>query len=115
MTNRFAVQAIACAALLGTIAAPARAQAVVAAWGNVEGVRVGGEVIPFETSLCTVNGAGVVAARTQKERQQPRYSRSGARRTVASRLGVFTINEVVEDVRAGRVTLDVRFTADSAT
>jgi hypothetical protein len=107
-------------ALLGasasaTLAAPLGAQAVVAAWGNVEGIRLGGEVIPFETSLCTVNGAGVVAARTQKERQQPRYSRSGTRRTVTSRLGALSISEVVDDVRPGEVTLDVRFTADSAT
>ena len=109
------VGALVSAMALGAAARPARAQAVVAAWGNVEGIRVDGEVIPFETSLCTVNGAGVVAARTQKERQQPRYSRSGMRRTVASRLGVLTIDEVVEDVRPGRVTLDVRFTADSAT
>ena len=113
--RRLALIALACTAPVITLAAPVRAQAVVAAWGNVEGIRVDGEVIPFETSLCTVNGAGVVAARTQKERQQPRYSRTGTRRTVTSRLGALSISEVVEDVRAGEVTLDVRFTADSAT
>ncbi|MEO8561194.1 MAG: hypothetical protein ABI601_03905 [bacterium] len=115
MTKQFAVFALVSAATLGMSTNPASAQAVVAAWGNVEGIRVDGEVIPFETSLCTVNGAGVVSARTQKERQQPRYSRAGARRIIGSRLGVFSIAEVVEDVRPGEVTLDVRFTADSAT
>ncbi|HEV7991453.1 MAG TPA: hypothetical protein VGP25_06480 [Gemmatimonadaceae bacterium] len=115
MMERFVLRVVVGAAALGTLAAPARAQAVVAAWGNVEGIRVDGEVIPFETSLCTVNAAGVVSARTQKERQQPRYSRSGSRRTITSRLGPISISEVVEDVRRGVVTLDVRFTADSAT
>ena len=115
MVRRFALCALACGVTLGPLAGRATAQAVVAAWGNVEGLRVDGEVIPFETSLCAVNGAGVVASRTQKERQQPRYSRAGARHTITSRLNPFSIEEVVEDVRAGRATLDVRFTADSAT
>jgi hypothetical protein len=114
-TERFAVRALLCAAVLGAHAVPAHGQAVVAAWGNVEGLRVDGEVIPFETSLCTVTGAGTVAARTQKERQRPLYSRAGNRRTVTTRLGALSISEVVEDVRPGEVTLDVRFTADSAT
>ena len=103
------------AAAIGAPAAAAHGQAVVAPWGNVEGLRVDGEVIPFETSLCAVNGAGAVATRTQKERQRPLYSRSGSRRTVTTRLGPLSITEVVEDVRPGEITLDVRFTADSAT
>ena len=115
MTRQFATRALVGAIVLGSMSKPAHAQAVVAAWGNVEGIRVDGEVIPFETSLCTVNGAGVVSARTQKERQQPRYSRSGMRRSVATRLGALSIDEVVEDVGPGKVTLDVRFSADSAT
>jgi hypothetical protein len=99
---------------IGSHARLARAQAVVEAWGNVLGVRVDGEVVPFETSMCTVNGAGVVVARTQKERQRPTYGRSGNKRTIGTRLGVFSVSETVEDVRRGEATLDVRFTADSA-
>lgn len=102
-------------ALCAVDVAPADGQAVVAAWGNVDGVRVDGEVIPIETSLCTVDAAGRVRARSGKERQQPRFARAGNRRTITTRLGGFTIVEVVEDVRPGEVRLDIRFTADSAT
>ena len=102
------------AAASGAFAARAEAQAVVAAWGNVQGMRLHGEVFPFEISLCTANDAGVVTGRTAKERQQPRYSRAGKVRTISTRLGAFSIAETVEDVGPGEATLDVRFTADSA-
>ena len=97
------------------LVAPARAQAVVAAWGNVEGIRVEGEVFPFEISLCTVNAAGIVVARTAKERQQPRFSRSGDVRTITTRLGAISIAETVEDIGPGEAKLGVRFSRDSAT
>ncbi|MDB4883919.1 MAG: hypothetical protein JWL95_2685 [Gemmatimonadetes bacterium] len=113
--ERLATYALLSAITLGAML-PARAhgQAVVEAWGNVLGIRVEGEVIPFETSLCTVNAVGTVVARTQKERQRPSYGRTGRRRTIGTRLGAFSMTEVVEDVRPGEITLDVRFTADSA-
>src|SRR5829696_7739511 len=63
---------LAAVALGGPFAAPARAQAIVDAWGNVEGIRVRGEVVPFETSVCLADSTGVVHARTAKERQTPR-------------------------------------------
>ena len=93
----------------------AGAQAMVAAWGNVEGVRLDGQVFPFEASLCTTNDSGRVSARTAKESQQPRLSRNGNRRTVTTRLGAFSIVELIEDGAPGLATVDVRFTADSAT
>ena len=108
--------ALLCAlAIAGLLPATARAQAVVEAWGNVVGLRVEGEVIPFETSMCTINAAGAVVLRTQKERQRPTYARRGNRRMIDTRLGAFAVSEAVEDVRAGEATLDIRFTADSAT
>lgn len=98
-----------------TIGAAGRAvaQAEVAAWGNVEGIRVQGQVVPFETSLCAVEPGGEEVARTAKERQRPRYTRSGPRRTVATRLGALFIEQGVEDTGPGTARLDVRFSADS--
>jgi hypothetical protein len=93
----------------------ADAQAVVAAWGNVEGFRVEGELFPFEISLCTINSAGAIVGRTAKERQQPRFSRAGPMRTVNTRLGAFSIAETVQDLGPNEAKVDVRFTADSAT
>ncbi|HKH92264.1 MAG TPA: hypothetical protein VKA54_10680, partial [Gemmatimonadaceae bacterium] len=102
-------------ALGGPFAAPAGAQAIVAAWGNVEGIRVRGEVVPFETSICLADSTGTVRTRTAKERQTPRFARTGATRTITTRLGAYSIVERVEDVRPGEVRLDLALTADSAT
>ena len=99
----------------GPLALRADAQAVVAAWGNVEGIRVRGEVVPFETSVCLADSAGTVRARTAKERQTPRFARIGTTRRITTRLGAYSIVETVEDVRPGEVKLDVALTADSAT
>ncbi|HEU4720930.1 MAG TPA: hypothetical protein VFS59_06165 [Gemmatimonadaceae bacterium] len=100
---------------LGPLAERASAQAVVAAWGNVDGVRVAGEVVPFETSLCLADSTGAVRARTAKERQRPTFARRGTTRTITTRLGAFAFTELVEDVRPGVARLDVTVTADSVT
>ena len=99
------------------VALPQRvsAQAVVAAWGNVDGIRVEGEVVPFETSLCLADSAGTVRVRTAKERQTPRFERRGATRTIRTRLGAYAITEAVEDVGPGLVRVNVTVTADSVT
>ena len=103
------------AAVSIALADRADAQAVVAAWGNIEGMRVDGEVFPFEISFCTLNDTGIVSARTAKEKQQPRFLRAGNVRTVITRLGPFSISEAITDVGRGEAAIDVKFTADSAT
>jgi hypothetical protein len=115
LTIRFAVPALLTTAALAVLPAPAESQAVVAAWGNVEGVRVEGEVVPFETSLCLADSTGAVRTRTAKERQTPRFERRGRIRSIRTRLGAHDIAETVEDVRPGVVRVAVTVTADSAT
>ena len=115
LTIRFALAALLAAHALAMLPARAAAQAVVAAWGNVEGIRVDGEVVPFETSLCLTDSTGAVRARTAKERQTPRFERRGARRSIRTRLGAYDITETVEDVRPGVARVDVTVTADSVT
>ena len=92
----------------------ARAQTEATAWGNVAGVRVEGQVMPFETSLCTLGANGEEVTRTAQERQQPRFARSATGWTVSTRLGALAADETVQDTGPGTATLDVRFTADSA-
>ena len=110
---RYSVLAVMCALAWGATAQQALAQAEVTAWGNVEGIRLEGQVMPFETSLCTLGPNGTEIDRTGKERQRPQFSRSGDRRTVTTRLGALSITEVVEDTGPGTATLNVRFAADS--
>ena len=112
---RLALSTLIAAPALAALPEPTAAQAVVSAWGNVDGIRVEGEVVPFETSLCLTDSTGAVRMRTAKERQTPRFERRGSTRTIRTRLGVHDITETVEDVRPGVVRLAVTVTTDSAT
>ena len=114
-TIRLALSTLLAAHTLAALPAQASAQGVVAAWGNLDGIRVEGEVVPFETSLCLTDSTGAVRTRTAKERQTPRFERRGSTRTITTRLGAYAITETVEDVRPGVVRLDVTVAADSTT
>ncbi|HET8654418.1 MAG TPA: hypothetical protein VFL93_02705 [Longimicrobiaceae bacterium] len=111
--NRILRSALLCACALGASAGPALGQAEVMAWGSIDGIRVEGQRMPFESDLCAIAPDGHEVARTAKERQLPHFSRQGDRRTVTSRLGSLSFTEVVDDTGPGAATVDVRFAADS--
>ena len=48
------------------------AQAEVTAWGNLEGIRIEGHLMRFETGVCLQRPDGSEMTRTSKERQRPR-------------------------------------------
>src|SRR5688500_322026 len=114
-TSRLALATLIAAQALIALPLRVEAQAVVAAWGNVEGIRVEGEVVPFESSLCLADSAGAIRTRTAKERQTPRFERRGSTRAIRTRVGAYDITETVEDVGPGLVRVNVTVTADSAT
>lgn len=108
--------ALGCSAALLASGRPVGAQAVFTAWGNVEGIRLSGQLIPFETSLCLYGPDGREITRTGKERQRPRYTRTGAAaRQVTTQLGRLSFVESLNESTAGITNLVVRVTADSAT
>lgn len=102
------------ALLLAAAPSGAAAQAEVAAWGNLEGIRVEGHLMRFETGVCLQRPDGREMTRTSKERQRPRYRREGATRVVTSTLGGVTLHEVVSDPAPGRATIDLVVRADTA-
>jgi hypothetical protein len=82
-------------------------QAEVTAWGNLTGIRLDGHLMAFESSLLAVGVRGGETLRTAKERQQPRYSRDGARQTVTTQLDSLEFRQVVTDVGRGAVTVEL--------
>lgn len=89
------------------------AQAEVAAWGNLEGIRIDGHLMAFETGLCLQRPDGSELTRTSKERQRPRYLREGSARRVTSSLGGIALREVVEDVAPGVARVELVVAADT--
>lgn len=110
--KRHLTLAAVCFCALGGFAHDALGQAEVAAWGNLQGIRVDGQLMKFGTSLCVVGSDWSEIARTAKERHRPQYSRNGTRRTVSAKLGQLSFTEVIEDTGPGMAKVDVRFTSD---
>jgi len=96
------------------IACQAFSQTEVEPWGNITGIRKGGQLFEFESAINVVSGNGRVIA-TGRERQQPRYKRNGDEQEINTRIDSLSFKEVVADVAAGqaRVTLTMSSHADA--
>ncbi len=91
------------------------AQPEVTAWGNMKGIRVDGQLMAIETSLCVVGPGWSGITQTAKERQLPCYSREGNKQIISTRLGKMDFTEVVEDSGSGTAQIDVQFTSGADT
>src|SRR6185437_15270510 len=76
-------------------------------WGNLDGIRVKGQLMEFGTSIRVVRADGSVAA-TAKERQMPRYSRNGPMQNVQTQIDSLYFTEEVQDVGEGSARIVVR-------
>ncbi len=85
-------------------------QAEIAPWGNLQGIRMAGQLIPFRTSILVKNDTGQITE-TGKERQRPKYSRDGRRQIIDTRIDSLYITETIEDVQNGKADLSVRLRA----
>ncbi len=87
---------------------PAFGQAEVTPWGNINGLRVSGQLLEFESSLQLVGPDWHRVVATAQERQRPRYTRQGARQLITTRLDSVSFSETVEDLAPGwaAVTID---------
>lgn len=77
------------------------AQAELEPWGNLTGIRVEGQLVPFITSLRVVSGDATLVISTAKEKQRPRYWRAGNHQVVATRIDSLYLREDVEDLGEG--------------
>ena len=77
------------------------AQAELEPWGNLTGIRVQGQLIPFMTSLRVVSADATLITSTAKEKQRPRYRREGNHQLVTTRIDSLYFWEDVEDLGEG--------------
>ncbi|GHV22479.1 hypothetical protein FACS189428_4600 [Clostridia bacterium] len=87
------------------------AQTEVMAWGNLTGIRIDGQLIDFESSICVVGKDKSFVHATGKERQfRPQYSRNGQTQTVTTAIDGIRFTEAVTDLSKGkaRVTIDLQ-------
>ncbi|MEO8763701.1 MAG: hypothetical protein ABI416_05410 [Ginsengibacter sp.] len=89
-------------------------QSEVAPWGNITGIRVGGELVGFESSLNVIDKDWSRIKATGKERQKPEYVRDGNQQKVTTKIDRVNFTEIVEDVKVGTVKVTVQLSTDSA-
>lgn len=90
-------------------------QAEVAAWGNMKGIRVDGQLMEFETSMRVVSEDWSQITATGKERQRPKYDREGRNQVVTTRIDSVYLKETVEDTGTGQAKVTVQATSRADT
>ncbi len=86
------------------------AQPEVAAWGNLEGIRIEGHLMEFETSMRVVGPGWERIDATGKEKQpRPRYSRKGNLQMVETRIDSLFFTASFEEKETGLASVTVDF------
>ena len=85
------------------------AQAEFRPWGNLEGIRVKGQLMEFNTRLVVVGQNWKKISVTGKELQKPKYTRQAKGATVNTQIGNLDFTEVVKDAGNGYVVLNLKF------
>ncbi|MEO5892649.1 MAG: hypothetical protein ABIQ31_20545 [Ferruginibacter sp.] len=86
-------------------------QAELMPWGNINGIRINGQLMKFSTSLNVVKTFAEIKA-TGKERQKPRFSRNGNIKVVNTVVGGIHFTESVENTGMGACTVKIRCEAE---
>ncbi len=86
-------------------------QAELQAWGNLTGIRVEGQLMPFESLIRVVGSDGISARSTGKEEQSPKFYRDSAGVTVSTKLGSIAFTEKVRDISSGKIVVGIRYLA----
>src|ERR1700743_1953740 len=92
--------------ILSITAITAFAQPELEPWGNLTGIRVDGELLPFETSVRYTDAGGHTQI-PAKERQNPRYAREGNAQLVYTHLDSLYFVEKVEAIGEGEARITI--------
>lgn len=92
------------------------AQAEVMAWGNIHGIRVEGQLLEFNATLCTPTQDWSEIRHTAKESHYTDYERDGENQIITPRVDSLFFTETVRDLGKGEMEVKVEVTsrADSA-
>ncbi len=90
-------------------------QAECTAWGNVNGIRVDGELMKFETSIRAVQKNWLDYTQTAKEKQMPSFVRKGSKAEINTMLDSLSVYETVQDTGKGKISISLDVTAEADT
>ena len=86
-------------------------QAQLQPWGNMAGIKIEGQLLPFETSIQVIGKNRNFVKATGKEKQRPHFTRNGNQQIVTTNIDSIYFTEKVEDVGRGNIKMIVSLTA----
>src|SRR5450631_731681 len=92
----------------------AYSQAEVEPWGNITGMRIGGQLIPFESNLSVVENNWSSIKSTAQEHQRPKYMRDGYKQIVTTKIDSVSFTETIEDNKEGTANINVAVSSNTA-
>ncbi len=91
------------------------AQTEATAWGNLNGMRIDGQLMKFTSSICLIGPSMADVTATGKEKQRPMYTRDGDKQIVTTELSRFSFTEIVQDTEHSMATINVAMKAAADT
>jgi hypothetical protein len=91
------------------------AQAEMTPWGNLNGIRIDGQLMKFGTSMCLIGPSMMEVKATAREKQHPAYYRNGKKQIVTTEISKFAFTEVVQDTLNDMVKINIEVTAAADT
>lgn len=89
------------------------AQAELMPWGDLNGIRVHGQLMDFTTNLNVVGDSWSDVKFSGKELQRPKFERSGQTQVVNTIIKGLIFTETVEDLGVGQCKVSISFKADA--
>ncbi len=80
-------------------------------WGNLAGIRIDGQLMPFETNISVTKYSWTTVIATGKERQRPFYNHKGNIQSVTTHLDSLYFTENVTDAGKGIARINVQMLA----
>ncbi len=102
---RFIIALVAGFCLLST--PKANAQAELMPYGNLNGIRIKGQLMDFNTSINVVGSSWHKINATAKEHQRPKFRRDGDIQTVNTAIDSLVFTETVEDIGKGKIRMNI--------
>ncbi|MDB5135924.1 MAG: hypothetical protein JWP37_2527 [Mucilaginibacter sp.] len=84
------------------------AQAEFKPWGNMDGIRIKGQLVEFNSRITVVGKSWLSVNSTDKERQKPKYIRNGNEQIVNTQIDSLQFTESVKDNGSGSVKITVK-------
>lgn len=86
----------------------ADSQTEVMAWGNLNGIRVEGQLMEFQTNISVIGNGWKNINETGREKQRPKYHRVGDTQIVTTGMKGFKFNESVKENGTGSAIISIK-------